>query len=91
MNMEKTTQKVKEALQQAQVKALRFGHQEVDAEHVLFALLEQEGGLVPRLVENIGAPLAVLKAQLEEELDRRPRVSGATEAGKLYITQRLSQ
>ena len=91
MNMEKTTQKVKEALQQAQVKALRFGHQEVDAEHVLFALLEQEGGLVPRLVENIGAPLAVLKAQLEEELERRPRVSGATEAGKVYITQRLSQ
>ena len=34
MDMNKTTQKVQEALQQAQVKALRYGHQEVDAEHV---------------------------------------------------------
>ena len=91
MDMEKTTQKVKEALQQAQVKALRYGHQEVDAEHVLFALLEQENGLVPRLVESIGASVPVVTAQLEQELEKRPRVSGATEQGKVYITQRLSQ
>ena len=51
MDLSKTTQKVQEALQQAQVKALRYGHQEVDAEHVLFALLDQEGGLVPRLID----------------------------------------
>jgi ATP-dependent Clp protease ATP-binding subunit ClpB len=89
--MNKTTQKVQEALQQAQVKALRFGHQEVDAEHVALALLDQEGGLVPRLVESIGASPAVLKAQIEQELERRPRVAGATEAGKVYITQRLNQ
>ena len=91
MDMEKTTQKVKEALQQAQVKALRYGHQKVDAEHVLFALLEQEGGLAPRLVETMGASVPVVTAQLEQELEKRPRVSGATEAGKVYITQRLSQ
>ncbi len=91
MNMEKTTQKVKEALQQAQVKALRYGHQEVDAEHVLLALLEQEGGLAPRLIETMGASVPVVTAQLEQELEKRPRVSGATEAGKVYITQRLSQ
>ena len=65
MNMEKTTQKVKEALQQAQVKALRYGHQEVDAEHVLFALLEQEGGLVSRLIEGVGASVPVVLAQVE--------------------------
>jgi ATP-dependent Clp protease ATP-binding subunit ClpB len=91
MDLNKTTQKVQEALQQAQVKALRFGHQEVDAEHVLFALLEQEGGLVPRLIESIGASVPVITAQLEQELEKRPRVSGATEQGKVYITQRLSQ
>ncbi|MBT8046251.1 MAG: ATP-dependent chaperone ClpB, partial [Pontiella sp.] len=91
MDMNKTTQKVQEALQQAQVKALRFGHQEVDAEHVLFALLEQEGGLVPRLIEGIGASVPVIKAQVEQELEKRPRVQGATEAGKVYVTQRLNQ
>ena len=42
MDMNKTTQKVREAMQKAQVKTLRYGHQEVDAEHMLFALLEQE-------------------------------------------------
>lgn len=78
-------------MQQAQVKALRYGHQEMDAEHVLFALLEQENGLVPRLIENIGASVPVITAQLEQELEKRPRVQGATEAGKVYITQRLNQ
>ncbi|MCF7818740.1 MAG: ATP-dependent chaperone ClpB [Kiritimatiellales bacterium] len=89
--MSKTTQKVQEAMQQAQVKALRYGHQEVDGEHLLLALLDQEGGLVPRLIENIGASVPVIKAQVEQELERRPCVSGATEAGKVYITQRLNQ
>ena len=91
MDMNKTTQKVQEAMQQAQVKALRYGHREVDAEHVLFALLEQEGGLVPRLIESIGASVPVVRAQLEQVLEKRPHVSGATEAGKVYITQRLNQ
>ncbi|MDF7825530.1 ATP-dependent chaperone ClpB [Pontiellaceae bacterium B12227] len=91
MDMNKTTQKVQEALQQAQVKALRFGHQEVDAEHVLLALMEQENGLAPRLIENVGAAVPVITAQLEQELEKRPRVQGATEAGKVYITQRLNQ
>ncbi|MBN2161420.1 MAG: ATP-dependent chaperone ClpB [Pontiellaceae bacterium] len=91
MDLSKTTQKVQEAMQQAQVKALRYGHQEVDAEHVLFALLDQEGGLVPRLIENIGASVPVVRARCEQELERRPRVQGATEAGKVYITQRLNQ
>ena len=91
MDLNKTTQKVQEAMQQAQVKALRYGHQEVDAEHVLLALLEQEGGLVPRLIESIGASVPVITARTEQELEKRPRVSGATEAGKVYITQRLNQ
>ncbi|MCF7849290.1 MAG: ATP-dependent chaperone ClpB [Kiritimatiellales bacterium] len=91
MDLSKTTQKVQEALQQAQVKALRYGHQEVDGEHLFLVLLEQEGGLIPRLLELIGVPVAVLKAQTEQVLEQRPRVSGATEAGKVYITQRLNQ
>jgi ATP-dependent Clp protease ATP-binding subunit ClpB len=91
MDMNKTTQKVQEALQQAQVKALRYSHQEVDAEHMLLALLEQDGGLVPRLIESIGGSVPVIRAQVEQALEKRPRVTGATEAGKVYITQRLNQ
>lgn len=91
MDLNKMTQKVKEAMQQSQVKALRYGHQEVDGEHLFLALLDQEAGLVFRLLETMGAAVPVIRAQVEQELERRPRVSGATEAGKVYITQRLNQ
>jgi ATP-dependent Clp protease ATP-binding subunit ClpB len=88
----KMTMKGQEAMQAAQVKAVRYSHQELDAEHLLLTLLEQEDGLAPRLMERLGARPAELKARLEEELDRRPKIRGAsTEAGKVYVTQRLNQ
>jgi ATP-dependent Clp protease ATP-binding subunit ClpB len=88
----KLTQKAQEALQQAQETAVRLSHQEVDGEHVLFAMLNQEDGLAPRLFERMGVPVAEFKARVEEALDRRPKVQGtATEAGKVYVTQRLNQ
>ena len=92
MDMNTLTQKSQEALQAAQTKALRYGHQEVDGEHLLLALLEQAGGLIPRLMERMEVPVAALQRAVEEELDRRPKISGpGTEAGKIYITQRLQQ
>jgi len=48
------TQKSQEALHDAQTKALRFGHTEVDGEHLLLALLDQPDGLAPRLLEAAG-------------------------------------
>ena len=70
------TQKSQEALHDAQTKALRFGHTEVDGEHLLAALLDQPDGLAPRLVERAGGDPERLRAELEAELSRRPRVSG---------------
>ena len=85
------TQRAQEALQQSQVKAIRYGHQEVDGEHLLLCLLEQDAGLVPRVLDRLGVATAVLKARLEQELESRPRVKGgATESGKVYVTQRLN-
>ena len=49
------TQKSQEALHDAQTKALRFGHTEVDGEHLLLALLDQPDGIVPRLLTQAGA------------------------------------
>jgi ATP-dependent Clp protease ATP-binding subunit ClpB len=92
MDTEKLTRKTREALEAAQAEALRFHHQEVDGEHVLFALLEQEGGLIPQLVERAQVSVPTLKARLQEELARRPKITGgATEAGKFYVTQRLNR
>jgi len=92
MDINKLTQKSQEALQSAQTKALRFGHQEVDVEHLLLALLEQPEGLVPRLLTRMDVPGSQLAEEIERELSRRPSVSGGgAEAGKVYITQRLQR
>jgi ATP-dependent Clp protease ATP-binding subunit ClpB len=92
MDINKLTQKSQEALQSAQTKALRFGHQEVDVEHLLLALLEQPEGLIPRLLTRMDVPGSQLVTEVERELSRRPSVSGGgTEAGMVYITQRLQR
>src|SRR5436309_853221 len=92
MDINKLTQKSQEALQSAQTKALRYGNQEADGEHLLLALLEQPEGLVPRLLARMEAPTEALKAEVERELLRRPKVPGpGVEAGKIYLTQRLQQ
>src|SRR5436305_9426635 len=92
MDTNRLTQKSQEALQAAQTKALRYGHQQVDGEHLLLALLEQPEGLVPRLLNRMEIPLEAIKSEVEDELSRRPRVSGpGVEAGKIYLTSRLQQ
>ncbi|MEU7856169.1 ATP-dependent chaperone ClpB [Nonomuraea sp. NPDC049269] len=86
------TQKSQEALHDAQTKALRHGHTEVDAEHLLLALLEQPEGLAPRLMEMAGADPKSLRADLEADLSHRPKVSGpGTTPGQVFVTQRLSR
>ncbi len=92
MDINKLTQKASEAIKTAQVMAMRLGHQQVDGEHVLLSLLLIEGGLVPRLLERADVSVEMLKARLEEELDRRPKVSGSgAEAGKIYVTDRFNK
>jgi ATP-dependent Clp protease ATP-binding subunit ClpB len=92
MDLNKLTQKSQEAMQQAQTKALRYGHVEVDGEHLLLALLEQSDGLIPRLLGRMEVPVEGLRSALEQELTRRPRTSGpGVEAGKIYVTNRLQQ
>jgi ATP-dependent Clp protease ATP-binding subunit ClpB len=92
MDPEKLTQKARESLQAAQVKAVRYGHQEVDGEHLFLCLLEQENGLIPGLLERMGIPVATIKARVEQDLEKLPRVvGGSTEAGKIYVTQRLNR
>ena len=88
------TQKVQEALKAAQQEAARRNHQAIDSPHVLAALLAQEDGLAPRVVEKTGASAADLRAKAEELLARIPSVSGpgsATEQGKVYVSQELSR
>ena len=92
MDLSKFTEKSQEALTEAQNIATRNQHQAVDVEHLMLALLEQEGGLVSGLFEKARVPPELLNRKIEEELNRIPRVSGSDMTGQgLYITQRLNK
>jgi ATP-dependent Clp protease ATP-binding subunit ClpB len=92
MDPNKLTQKTQEALHDAQTKALRYGHTEVDVEHLLLALLEQPEGLVPRLFERMEVDADELRQELDRHLEGRPSVSGPGAApGQVYVSRTLSQ
>jgi len=89
-NTDPLTQKSRQALHDAQTKAVRFGHTEVDGEHLLLALLDDPDGLVPRLLAQAQADPDTLRTALETELGRRPKVSGPGAApAQIFLTQRL--
>ena len=92
MDLQKFTQKSQEAMQDAQARAVKRGNTEVDIEHLVSALAQQEGGLIPRLFDKMGVQLEPFVADVERELDKRPKVTGpGIEPGKVYLTSRLAQ
>ena len=92
MDINSLTEKAREALAQAQTGAVRVGHQQVDAEHLLAALTTQDGGLVPRIFERMGVDSAAVASALQDALERVPRVSGpGATPGSIAVTQRLSE
>src|ERR671917_2772956 len=92
MDPNRLTQKSQQALHDAQTKALRYGHTEVDAEHLLIALLDQPDGLIPRLLQRAEVDTVALREAIEQHLERRPRVSGPGAApGQIYVSRGLGQ
>lgn len=87
MDFEKFTQQTKQALSGAQQILQRYHHNQLDVEHLLLALLEQEGGLAGRLLEQAQVNLRPVVTSVERELGRRPQVSGsAGDSGQIFIT-----
>ncbi len=92
MDMNRLTEKAQMALVEAQGIATRLGHQAVDVEHLLLALIQQPEGLVPRLFERAGAPMQALRGRVEQALDSLPRVIASTgPMASIAVTQRLNQ
>ncbi len=87
MRLEKYTLKAQEAVQEAQRSAEAMDHQQIETEHLLKALLSQEDGIVKPLVERIGAKPEMLAAAADAELEKRPKVHGATQGA--YVSQDL--
>ncbi len=90
MNAEKYTTKVREALETAQNVARHHGQQQIDAEHLLFALVKDSQGLVPNLFSKMGAGTGPLTARLEQAINDKPRITGNVEMDKIYISNDLA-
>ncbi|MCB9731084.1 MAG: ATP-dependent chaperone ClpB [Deltaproteobacteria bacterium] len=92
MDLNKFTEKTREALSEAQAIAVRRGHQAADEPHMLIALLEQDGGLARRIVERMSLDARAMVAGVERLLDSVPSVSGpGVNPGSITLTRELSQ
>jgi ATP-dependent Clp protease ATP-binding subunit ClpB len=86
MRFDKFTVKAQEAVQIAQGLAEENGHQQVDVEHLLMALLQQEDGLASPVLAKLGADIGGIVSELKEAVARVPKVHGA---GQMYISDGL--
>ena len=93
MDPNRLTEKMQAALQAAQSIAIRRSHQQIDVEHLLAALLEQEGGLAGAILAKAGGSTEVLGQRLGQELDRVAKVTGpsGTPPDQIYVTGRLNR
>ena len=89
MNQERCTEKSLAALQSAQRLAAKFNHQQMDVEHLLLALLDQEHGLAAAILNKAEISVDAVKIKLQREVEKLPRVSGS--GGNVSIAGRLSR
>jgi ATP-dependent Clp protease ATP-binding subunit ClpC len=93
MRFEKFTQGAQEAIALAQESLTRFKHNQLDTEHLLYGLLSQEDGVVPKIIEKLGISPYSVKDRVHEALDRIPKVEIVKGAQPLqiYITPRAQR
>lgn len=92
MDINRMTIKLQEALQAASSHAMRRNHQGMDAEHLLLAFLDQEGGIAASLIEQAGCALSSIRQAVDQALAKIPQVQGASGGpGQIHITSRLNQ
>ncbi len=92
MDFNRFTEKLQEGVRAAQALAQLHGQQQLDVEHLLLALIEQEGGLAQSVLVKADANLETLHRRLTQELDRLPKVQSSGAAmDQLYITPRLQK
>ena len=87
MNIQKFTQKSMEAVQDCEKLAYEYGNQEIEQEHLLVALLQQENGLIPQMIEKMEIQLEHVKDNAIRHLEARTKVSG----GQVYVGKDLNQ
>lgn len=88
MNIEKYTQKMQGAILDAQNIANSYGHQQLEIAHVHYAIISDSDGLIPKLLEAMNVDVKSLKADLNSDLEKLPKVSGSS--AQLYMSSELN-
>ncbi len=92
MDLNKYTQKSQEAIAAAQALAIKHGHVDVDLDHLLIAMLQQEQGLTRRLIERMDIPVDAFTRALEGLLAKRARQTGPGATGnQIMVTQHVQR
>jgi ATP-dependent Clp protease ATP-binding subunit ClpB len=92
MNIEKMTLRVQQSLNDAQQTAVKYNHQQVDVIHLFSALVNAEDGLVPNIFEKMGVDIKLLRRDLQQQLDKLPKVLGEGAQGSgVYATRRIEE
>lgn len=92
MDMNKMTVKSIEAVKEAERIALDYGNAEIEPDHLLLALLTQNGGIVPKIFRKMGKNTQQIIDQLRGDIDSKPSVSGpGREMGKVYISRQTEE
>ncbi len=87
MDSNKLTENAQKAILEAQQLGRRHNHNEIDTLHLFAALLEQENGIVPSLLNKMDITSNAVMLSLGRELDRLPKVTGSVDTSKIYVTQ----
>ena len=95
MRFDRFTERAQDAAMRAYEIMQRYGHSQVDVEHLFLALLEQSKGLVAEIIERMGAPVDIMKERLTDNLQRTPRAGGPAmfpqAVAQVFITPRLKR
>ena len=87
MNISKFTSKSQEVIQACEKVAMDYGHQEMGEDHLLMAMMQVEGSLIPRLLEKMNITPEVFQAQIGGLLEKRPKVEG----GQMHVDRYLNE
>src|SRR5574341_827303 len=87
------TERAQDAAQRALEILQRYGHTQIDTEHIMLALIEQPEGVVPQILETLGADIESIKKKLDEDLRSSPRAAAiyGGGAGQVFITPRVNR
>src|SRR6202522_1746992 len=92
MDFNRFTEKLQEAVRAAQSIAVQHGNPQIDTEHLMLALLDQEGGLTPSILNKADVRVDALRTRFQQEVDRLPKVSGPTGGpDQVYVTNRITK